>query len=438
MRDTTMKKIISAILALVMVLAVMPTFAFAGTADNVKQYGKSGGYMAFGDSITRGCGANENYHEDYINLDCRTIEGSYSLAVARAVGCTINENASSVESNYWPICYPGQSLAATMDLLDIEDDFDDTEYTHSEEIGVYQDYFDKMLTIYGDIGKKAETASLITVELGMADVLNRGIEITNVDGSVVSIIKDMISNFYEGYEYVCRAFPIFLAQLREWNKNAEILVLSAFNPVANVKLQDSSILAVCDVLSILTNAMNVKYKQWAKKYDCTYVDIANTDCAASENDWSVVDDEFTDNGRLSAHPSPNGYAYIARQILSVLPEENGTETPEKSTEIVVDLGRFKSVSMVKLDGIPISKSLYTFDEKNNTLTVHTKTALHGLLTVYIVGEDYKIGTATYRLSYDGKYTPHRIYVSNEIFPIMRQVFLKLLNLKTNNSDSTNA
>ena len=59
-----MKKLrntLALLLALLMVLSVFALPASAATIKNVKQYGAQGGYVAFGDSIGRGCGSEGFY-----------------------------------------------------------------------------------------------------------------------------------------------------------------------------------------------------------------------------------------------------------------------------------------------------------------------------------------------------------------------------------------
>ena len=59
-----MKKQFTNVLALFLSLVLLLSCgipAFAATKEDVTQYGKAGGYLAIGDSISRGCGADGFY-----------------------------------------------------------------------------------------------------------------------------------------------------------------------------------------------------------------------------------------------------------------------------------------------------------------------------------------------------------------------------------------
>ena len=57
---TSMKKLLAVMLtALLLIPCAVP--AFAATKETVRQYGKEGGYLAIGDSISRGCGSDGFY-----------------------------------------------------------------------------------------------------------------------------------------------------------------------------------------------------------------------------------------------------------------------------------------------------------------------------------------------------------------------------------------
>ena len=58
-----MKRSVKTILSITLSLLILFSccaVGFAATEKNVRQYGKEGGYLAIGDSISRGCGAAAN------------------------------------------------------------------------------------------------------------------------------------------------------------------------------------------------------------------------------------------------------------------------------------------------------------------------------------------------------------------------------------------
>ena len=100
---------------------------------------------------------------------------------------------------------------------------------------------------------------------------------------------------------------------------------------------------------------------------------------------------------------------IAREILSVLPLADNSMPADKGKNIVIDLGRFENVDSVKLDGISVKN--YSMD--NYVLTVPCSRTTAHFLTVTIKGADGKTALVTYQLNYDGGYSAHRIYGTND-------------------------
>ena len=56
-----MRRILAALLSVLLVFACCTAAVSAATAETVRQFGKEGGYLAIGDSISRGCGAEGFY-----------------------------------------------------------------------------------------------------------------------------------------------------------------------------------------------------------------------------------------------------------------------------------------------------------------------------------------------------------------------------------------
>ena len=56
-----MKKVISIVLSVIFTFSCFACIACAADAQTVKQYGEEGGYLAIGDSLFRGCGADGFY-----------------------------------------------------------------------------------------------------------------------------------------------------------------------------------------------------------------------------------------------------------------------------------------------------------------------------------------------------------------------------------------
>ena len=95
-----MKKQLKNTLAVALsVLFVLTCFVLPASAA-VPEYGKAGGYLAIGDSIGRGCGADGSYLDrngnptgsnkpggQYDLYDMRNVKGAYTTKIAAAIGC---------------------------------------------------------------------------------------------------------------------------------------------------------------------------------------------------------------------------------------------------------------------------------------------------------------------------------------------------------------
>lgn len=448
-----MKKTLSVLLAFIIAFSCMTMVASAATAETVTQYGQQNGYLAIGDSISRGCGATGFYKDrdgniyggeggQYDLYDMRNVEGALPYLIAEAVGCKAPMDMTDQDATYWPFCYPGMTLGVTMDLLGIEDNFKDEKLDYP--------YYDSMLKYFGyegsfdgvrekDVYVEGESgqcgnimeligkADLITLQLGMCDVFYRayriatkggflkdgwGEAIKNVD-SLLGVVKTAIGEMKNGFDYFEKYYPVLLAKIRELNPDATIVVVGAFNVINELTITDDMITPVGSVASVLTDKMNKDYKKWAKQYGALYADVSNTEILAAEEDWSLLGD-FISNTFTGTHPSQNGYNYMARQVLSVLPEA------EQSKKIVVDLGRFTKVDKVLINGIPVDK----YEMNGYKLTIDCSNPLATNLTIKINNEDGTVSMQTYKLHYSIKtgFTAERVYGTNDYNGTLKKPF----------------
>lgn len=460
-----MKKNINKVLAIVLTLVmaaacVMP--AFAATADTVVQYGKQNGYLAIGDSISRGCGCDGFYKDkngvvyggeggQYDLYEMRNVEGALPYLVAQAVGCTAPVDMTDSNATYWPFCYPGMTTAVTMDLLGIEDNFKDTalDYPYYDSMLKYFGYegsFDGVREkdkyvegecgLCGNIIDLIENVDLITLQLGMCDVFYRAYRIATKGGfladgwsaaiqnidSLAEVVKTAVGEIKNGYEYWKEYYPVLLKFIREHNPDATIVVVGAFNVVNELTILDETMLPIGNIVSTITDSMNRLYKKWAKQYGAVYADVSNTEVQAAEKDWSLLGD-FIDNTFTGTHPTQIGYNYMARQILSVLPEK------EETKNIRVDLGRYDKVDYVLVNGI-MTKN-YTMD--GFILDIPYSGPLANCLVIGVKNDDGTVAVQNYQLTYSFKtgYSAKRVYGTNDIEGLMNKpynLFMKLVNL----------
>ena len=458
-----LKNTLAALLSVLLVLScLVPAFAV------VPQYGEQGGYLAIGDSIGRGCGAEGSYLDkdgnptgddepggQYDIFEMRNVKGAYTTQIAEAVGCKMPQDITEQDATFWPLCYPGMTTAVLLDLMGVDDNgfcdkkLDYPYYNDMLEYFGYEDSFngardnntqEYVIANKGAIGKcgsvkaLAEQASLITVEIGLCDVFYRTYRIASnggmlADGAefnvgsaedVAMLAATAINELYDGMRHWETYYPLLIQTLHAWNPDATIVMVGAFNVVKQLRVTDEIIVPLGNALDIIPARMNKDLQQWDKEFGdkVIYADISNTEPLSAEKDWSLLGD-FMDNTFAGTHPSQAGYDYITRQILSALDPDK-----EVTTDIVVDLGRFDKVDNVLVDGARVSD--YSMD--GHVLTVKNARTYAKNLTITVT-IDGKTAVQTYALSYskDTGYTASRIYGTSDVKQTGRS-FIDLLKM----------
>lgn len=393
--------LLSVLLVLLMLLSCVPAAFAADAPASVRQYGKEGGYIAFGDSIARGVGATGDNDAETHDFYDRTVDGSYPYLVAQAVGCDIRDDARDPGGNFWPVCFHGQTLALTMDLLGIEDGYYDDVYAHGNA-GTSFKYYDTMQELYSNAAEKLKEASLITLGFGFSDIFYRAIlyaQIRNPEFNA-AFIPDILSGIREGYSYFVKTYPLLLSYIKENNPDATVVIVGNYSVAGDTPLSNDIMLRVGIPIQSVLNNFNTMLIKWAKEYGYLYCDISNAETLASQEDIGLLSG-FMDNAGLAGHLSPEGNAMIARNILKLLPAEEET-AQEKTRDITVDLGRFTAVTRVKLDGVILEESRYSVD--GYELTVKNCRIAAGTLVVVAENEKGQTSRYTYCLSYkNGSY-----------------------------------
>ncbi|MCR4616509.1 MAG: hypothetical protein K5756_10255 [Clostridiales bacterium] len=436
----TFKKLVSVILVVLMTFALSAP-AFAATKDTVKQYGKEGGYLAIGDSLSRGCGAegfyldrDKNEYGQYELFSMRNVQGAIPTQIAQAVGCTMPDDMADRDATFWPCCYPGMTVAMMLDLMGVDDGFKDEKlnYAYYKDMLRYFGYegsFDGVRQghVYvegedgqcGNIIELIKNADLITVQLGMCDIFYRAYRIVSNGGmlkdglkfdlssldSIKALLETAVKEMKFGYDYWETHYTVLLEKIIELNPDATIVMVGSFNVVNQLTLTDDTVFPLGSLFSAITDSMNKRYKEWEKKYGVIYADIANTETLAAENDWSVLGD-FKKDSLISTHPGQNGYDYIVRQILAQLPEK------DDSKDLRIDLGRFTEVDSVAINGIPVRN--YTMD--GFVLNIPYSALLAGNLVIKINNDDGTTAMQLYKISRDKDkgYTAYRVWGTNDI------------------------
>ena len=457
-----MKKYLRSVLALALSLLIACScvyVAFAATKETVHQYGKEGGYLAIGDSISRGCGAEGFYigrdgsyepegEGQYGAYELRNVQGCVPYQIAQAVGCTAPMDMTDQDATYWPFTYPGMTTAVTLDLLGVDDGFTDTKlnyayYKDMLEYFGYEGSFNGVREgdVYdpqtdgkcGNIIELIQRADLITVQLGMCDIFYRAYRIVSNGGmladglsfdlsstdAIKALVETALTELKNGYDYWKNNYPLLLERIQELNPDATIVMVGAFNIVNQLTITNELVAPVGSLVTSITAGMNSYFRKWAKEYNILFADITNTETQATENDWALLGD-FKDHSFTGTHPTQTGYDYIVRQILAQLPEQ------ETSTDLKVDLGRFEQVDYVLVNGVPVTN--YSMD--GFVLTVPNVGPLATSLAIGVKNDDGTIAVQTYQLVYkigEG-YRAYRIYGNNDFFGMLLKPFRLIVNL----------
>lgn len=470
-------RILAMFLAVIMTASLICIPGLADETEDPYASLKEGtGYLAIGDSITRGYAASEKWDDEGYTIDkndppnhnCRRVTGSYPLLVADTLGLSAPDDMTVKTAQYWPIAQDAVTTAFIIDLLGLEDNYTDTEYLKNNNRYGMENRYKADLYYFGDeesiaydgVSKYGEVghgksirelvagSSLITIGIGMSDVFNRARSLASINGSVLSqgtdglinALKDFVSRMYEGYELWKNGFPLILDYFKDNVKDdAIVIIIGAINPMFNMTITDDIPVPVGTVMSTITELMNSQYKKWAKEYGFEFLDISNVETGTTTYGENIIDFASADvRGQgIATHPTPEGYAQIARMIVDVVDEQLAKNAAEEQhqryipevpkTYIQVDLGRFQKVDYVKVDGIRI----LNYSVNDYVLTIPWLTTTADTLAVEIVNEDGSVTLLTYYLKYDHGYSVHRIYESNDILKTITTMVKTILSFSLN-------
>ncbi|MBQ9879006.1 MAG: hypothetical protein IJM45_01095 [Clostridia bacterium] len=346
-------KTIAVILSVIMTasLLIIPAFA-ADTEDDPYAKLKEGvGYVAIGDSFTRGYGAGDNWqneiylNDSYGNYECRNVGGSYPNLIAEAFGLYAPDDIRDTDAKLWPIAHDAVSTAYINDLLGLDDGFRDEEFTYDESYMKerYETdlrYFGDPLSLtldgtaaYGQTGEvmsvreMLNNASLITIGLGQTDVVYKaqifGLNTLDLSDTAAlpAGVANIISLLYKYFDYWKDAYPLLLDYIKENNPDAKVVLVGTVNPIKNATMTDDIAIRIGNVLNVIFDSMNSYTKMCAMKYGYMFVDISDVDTPSSVTQMSIghilsISDPI--EYALVAHPTANGYRQIAERIISAV------------------------------------------------------------------------------------------------------------------------
>ena len=349
-------KTIALFLAVLMTASLFPSLSFAAKAEE-GPYAclKEGiGYLAIGDSFTRGYGAGDNWQDQiylndtYGNYECRNVGGSYPNLVAEAFGLNAPDDIRDTSAKLWPLAHDAVSTAYVLDLLGVDDGFRDEEFTYNESYMMerYETdlrYFGDPMSLtldgkgaYGQTGEimsvrdMVKDASLITIGLGQTDVIYKAqifglntLDMSDTAGLPAGV-ANIISLLYNYFDYWKDAYPLLLDYIKETNPDAKVVLVGTVNPIRDATLTDDISVKIGSVLNVIFDSMNAYTKMCAMKYGYIYVDISDVDTPSSVTTMSIghilsISDAI--EYALIAHPTPNGYKQIADRIIAAVEKD---------------------------------------------------------------------------------------------------------------------
>ena len=349
-------KLIALLLAVLMAasLLTVPAFAADAQADPYAKLKEGIGYVAIGDSFTRGYGAGDNWqneiylNDSYGNYNCRNVGGSYPNLVAEAFGLATPDDIRDTSGKLWPLAHDAVSTAYVLDLLGVDDGYRDDEFTYDESYMMerYETdlrYFGDPLSYtldgqstYGRTGEimsvrdMVKDAGLITIGLGQTDVIYKAqifglntLDMSDTAGLPAGI-ANIISLLYNYFDYWKDAYPLLLDYIKENNPDAKVVLVGTVNPIKNATATDDLAIEIGNVLNVIFDSMNAYTKACALKYGYMFVDISDVDTPSSVTQMSIghilsISDPI--EYALIAHPTANGYRQIAEKIISTVKQD---------------------------------------------------------------------------------------------------------------------
>lgn len=355
-------KTLAVLLALLMAASVLGVAATAEDADPYAALKAGIGYVAIGDSFTRGYGAGDNWQEEiyrndsYGNFDCRNVGGSYPKLVAEAFGLNAPDDIRDTTAKVWPLAHDAVSTAYILDLLGIDDGFRDDEFTY--HFGYQMERYETDLRYFGDplsyaldgqsaYGQTGEimsaremlkNADLITIELGQSDIVYKAqiFGLNELDMSDIAGLPAGISHIIElldkYYDYWKDAYPLLLDFIKENNPDAKVVLVGTLNPLKDATLTDDISVQIGSILNVIFDKINFFTRQCALEYGYTFVDISDVETPTSISHKSIgaiLSISDATEYALVAHPTAKGYTQIADRVIEAVENDlaNGSAEP---------------------------------------------------------------------------------------------------------------
>ena len=422
------RRIPALLLTVVLLVSLFPVSAFAAE----EKYMEFDGVFTLGDSNAMAYGL-PGYKGGQVDENGTLIKGteftdlSYLHCVPGSFQDVVRQGLGLPWESTWSMNYPALRVHDALFYLDgcEVDEYHALAYDYRVKNVESDAYGEKF--VYDPSGTAVDPSEsvfidrlqsfdhpLIINQLGNADIFYSMMELAikelsglDEDGAA-AVIGNTLELFWEKHSEFRKEYPMLIERLQELSPNGVIVLVGMFNSVKDLVITDEVALPLFNALQLLFDQINSDIQSFAKQYGCLYANIDNAETLTSVFEYSVED--ILNGGDLEKvyHASPEGYAYIGRQILRQV-ELNSCR---HLGAIVADLGPVREVSSVLLDGKAVTN--WTYDKAAHELTVPCLTTLAKTLTV-TERRDNGTYVSVYSLSWtlrDG-YTAKQLYTTQD-------------------------
>lgn len=312
-----MKKIISIILAISVILC---SFAVCAAAAEGKQYRDYKVYTLLGDSVASGY---DDVEKNSTSCQFKYKENGYGAQVAKALGVKLNSMACpavrTVEMRYlleddypaddymfYGIAYDWQregfkeeyrNAVREADLITLGIGGNDYltylswvvfEEMDKEGLGVHKELANEIIRLIGEDGINEDTLNTIVDIASAIDALPALAEI------LPSAFAEALKRYYENWNHV-------IEDIYSYNEDVELYVIGGLNYGVILEGGDDVSSLKYNIGKMVAEVGNKPQIDGAEKYGYTFVSTKGVDCVLT-------------------HPTPEGYTRIAELILDALPD----------------------------------------------------------------------------------------------------------------------
>ena len=360
MRKQPVKRIFAILMAFVMVLSISCISAFALYKDNT-EYAE---YTFFGDSVTTAYGIPDYFvvKKKYTTAEGYRVKDSYADVIATGVGI-------EGEEKYHNEAHSGWRTSEVREIVDPTYNNDDGSAAQGIASvfgaqGAQKTLEENRARIIAELKR----SDLITLDIGSNDlqlplilslftVMNptaspdytawqiekmlkeygSSVEVINALAQAVALahgaefaIETISKAALTGLKKFQENYPVMMRKIREINPNATIVGIGFYNPFSNTRIHPSIPISIGKLVDPVIQSMNLYISKLCPARDCyLYADAFNvttigtvnlSDFLGGGSDGGLFGSEAANNFMLYIHPNVEGHAYIAKQVLDVLPE----------------------------------------------------------------------------------------------------------------------